>query len=231
MDIYFPRIAPKAAPVLVFLHGGGFRRGEPSYNGYVGRPYLERGAVFVSMGYRLLPDVRVPDTCEDVELGLQWLLDHAMDLNADADRVYLAGASAGAVLAALTTLRDWSPNSQLPPGLIKVLVIISGGMWDFARHLDGLAEFSNPESQWWVPDLTQCIERVPDQTVVVWGERDLPVVLHDSPLIVAAIRAHGDRVEEFIEPDADHYAAVDGFAHSGRNVARSVATLMRLPGD
>ena len=45
-------------------------------NGYVGRPYLERGAVFVSMGHRLIPDVSVPDACEDVELGLKWLLDH-----------------------------------------------------------------------------------------------------------------------------------------------------------
>jgi arylformamidase len=98
----------------MFLHGGGFQRGEPGYNAYVGRPYLERGAIFVTMGYRLIPDARPPDTCEDVELGLGWLVGHRSELNVDLDRVHIAGASAGAVLAAMVTLRHWPTACQRP---------------------------------------------------------------------------------------------------------------------
>src|ERR1700716_333373 len=77
MDVYYPTAVATAAPVLVFLHGGGFRAGAPSFNGHQGRPYLEHGSLFVSMGYRLTPEMRFPDTCADVEQGLRWLVDHA----------------------------------------------------------------------------------------------------------------------------------------------------------
>jgi arylformamidase len=226
LDLYYPAASLAPAPVLVFLHGGGLRRGETSYNGYLGRPYLERGGMFVSMGYRLVPELRFPDTCEDVEQGLGWLHEHLAARGGDPERLYLAGTSAGAVLAAMTALRHWPPACRLPPDLVKGLVIISGGMYDFANRSE---EFFNPRSARFVADLRQAIERVPGHTIVVCGERDLPIVLRDSPALADAIRASGGSVELFVEAGADHYAAPDGFAGADGAVARAVARMMRLP--
>ncbi len=51
-DLYLPRAEP-AGPVLVFLHGGGFRAGEAGEVGDHGLPYLQAGGIFLAMGCRL----------------------------------------------------------------------------------------------------------------------------------------------------------------------------------
>src|SRR6516162_9098930 len=77
LDIYYPKQASTNAPVFVFLHGGGFRNGAPGPMGFVGRHILAHGGIFISMGYRLVPDARYPESCDDVEHGLRWVTEHA----------------------------------------------------------------------------------------------------------------------------------------------------------
>ena len=219
LDIYQPRATATAAPVLVFLHGGGFRRGAPGVNAYHGAPYLERGSVFVSMGYRLVPDLRFPDTVEDVERGLQWLVDHLAERGGDATRIFLSGHSAGATLAAATGLRATRPD------VVKGLVLISG-MYDFTRHSD---ETINRDSARYVPELWEAIERIPEaHTVIVGGDHDMPAVLPDAEALLAAIQARGGSAEMFVEPNADHFQANRGFITPDGAVAQAVSRMMSL---
>jgi arylformamidase len=227
MDLYYPNMSSStsAAPVLVFLHGGGFRNGSPSFNGYHGRPYLERGSLFVSMGYRLLPETQFPDSCDDVELGLVWLFNNIADRGGDPDRIYLSGHSAGAVLGAMVGLRDSPTANGLPPNLIKGLVLISG-MYDFASRADSLY---NRASARYVPHLAEAIQRLPSHTIVVGGDNDFPTVLPDARRLVESIHTRGGSAELFVEPDADHFAANRGFIQLDGNVALAVARMMQLP--
>src|ERR1700712_1535331 len=54
LDVYLPRVRLADAPVFVFFHGGALEEGHPRRYGFLGRPYLERGAIFISAGYRLM---------------------------------------------------------------------------------------------------------------------------------------------------------------------------------
>lgn len=224
MDVYYPATSAAAAPVLVFLHGGGFRGGEPSFNGYQGRAYLERGSVFVSMGYRITPEVRFPDTCEDVEQGLVWLAEHIAERGGDPGRMYLSGHSAGAMLAAAVGLRELPAELQLPADLIKGLVLISG-MYNVENHSE---EIINRGSRRYVADLSKAIERVPDHTILIGGDQDFPAVLPDARALQAAIEAQGGSVELFVEPDADHFAANRSFVTPGSAVAQAVSRMLGL---
>jgi acetyl esterase/lipase len=226
MDLYYPNTSATtaAAPVLVFLHGGGFRLGDPSSNGYQGRAYLERGSLFVSMGYRLTPEVRFPDTCEDVEQGLKCLYEHIARRGGDPDRIFPSGHSAGAMLAAAVGLRRLRAELDLPSDLVKGLVLISG-MYDVANHS---AEMINTASPRYVADLSQAVERVPARTILIAGDHDFPAVLPDAQALQAAIRARGGSADLFVEPDADHLAANRGFITPGSTIADAVGRLMRL---
>jgi arylformamidase len=224
MDVYYPTVATTAAPVLVFLHGGGFRTGNPSFNGYHGRPYLEAGSIFVSMGYRLVPDVRFPDTCQDVELGLAWLHEHIAERGGDPSRIYLSGHSAGAILAATVGLRALPADSTLPPDLVKGLVLISG-MYDFSKRAQDTMNTASPR---YVANLWNAIERLPEHTVLVAGDNDLPACLPDAEVLLAALQQRGASAELFIEPDADHFAANRSFIASDGKVAQAVKRMMRL---
>jgi arylformamidase len=218
MDMYYPTAVTTAAPVLVFLHGGGFRAGSPSLNGYQGRPYLERGSLFVSMGYRLTPEMRFPDTCADVEQGLRWLVEHVAKRGGDPSRIYVSGHSAGAMLAASVGLRSW------PLDVVQGLVLISG-MYDVSHHS---TEMVNPDSPRYVANLANAIERIPPHTILVAGDNDLPAVLPDAHALVAAIQSRGGSVEMFVEPDADHFAANRGFISSDGQVFQATSRMMRL---
>lgn len=219
LDLYLPQ--RPAGPTLVFLHGGGFRAGEPGSVGYHGRPYLEHGAIFVSMGYRLVPDAKFPDCGDDLEAGLSWLQAHLGERGGDPERIYVSGHSAGATLGALVAMR---PQQLRPPDLVKGLVAISG-MYDYTRRSAELTNFDSPR---FVPKLTEGIERLPDHTIVVAADHDLPSCLPDAEALERAIRERGGSVEMFVEPDADHFQANRSFIAADGAVFQATARMMKL---
>lgn len=220
LDLYLPS-HPEGAPTLIFLHGGAFRVGEPGSVGYHGRPYLAAGAIFASMGYRLAPEVRFPDSCDDIEAGLEWLWANVADRGGDPDRIYLSGHSAGAMLAASVGLR---PRHQATPDLVKGLVLISG-MYDFTNQP---SDILNPDSPRHVAKLTEAIERTPDHTVVVAGEQDFPPAVSGAHAMLEALKARGASAELFIEPGADHFRANQSFIVDGGAVFNSTKQMMKL---
>lgn len=103
LDLYTPADA-KAAPVLVFVHGGGFLKGDKGHDGTggwpnanVGRMAAAAGFVGVVINYRLAPDHMWPAGPQDVAAAVDWLKAHVADHGGDPDRIVLAGTSAGAV--------------------------------------------------------------------------------------------------------------------------------------
>src|ERR1700730_2088519 len=141
LDLYFPDSSSTAGrPVFLFLHGGGFREGDPTLYGYLAEPYLRRGVIFGSVGYRLTPEAYLPDSVRDVEEALSWCFVHLAARGGDPGRIILAGHSAGAILTAHVALRsDWLAAHNLPMDLVKAAIPISG-VYDFADPPDH-AEF------------------------------------------------------------------------------------------
>ncbi|MEU6223174.1 alpha/beta hydrolase [Streptomyces sp. NPDC047042] len=92
-------------PVIYHVHGGGMILG----NNRVGveaplRWAKELGAVVVSVEYRLAPEHPHPAPVDDVYAGLLWTAEHAKEIGGDAERIVIAGASAGGGLTAALAL-------------------------------------------------------------------------------------------------------------------------------
>lgn len=105
LDVY-PTLRSCKAPVVVWVHGGGWRSGDKA-NGAIPKAVLftQAGYVFVSVNYRLYDadDTRpavYPAANEDVAAALAWVHDHIGDYGGDPDRIALLGHSAGAQIAA-----------------------------------------------------------------------------------------------------------------------------------
>lgn len=103
LDIYQPALAAEdLSPVLVFVHGGGFLKGDKGsdthwHNSNVGRMAARAGYVGVVINYRLAPENTWPSGGEDVAAVVAWLKDNAAQYAGDADNIVLMGTSAGAV--------------------------------------------------------------------------------------------------------------------------------------
>jgi acetyl esterase/lipase len=101
LDFHTAR-ARKPAPLLVFVHGGGWRQGDKRNAGAEKvAHFLDRGFAFASVNYRLVPAAKVEDQAQDVANAVAYLVEQARELDVDASRIVLAGHSAGAHLSAL----------------------------------------------------------------------------------------------------------------------------------
>lgn len=98
-------------PVLLFLHGGGFVIGDLETHDKVCRTLCHHaGMLVVAVDYRLAPEHPFPAASDDAEAALRWVLVHATALGGDANRIAVAGDSAGAQLALVAARRVRAAN-------------------------------------------------------------------------------------------------------------------------
>src|SRR6266542_4812567 len=100
VDIYAPEGA-KNLPVVFWIHGGGWQAGDRTDIQIKPQAFVDKGFVFVSTGYRLLPDVDMGTIIRDVAKSVRWVHDHIAEHGGDPKRILVMGHSAGAQLAAL----------------------------------------------------------------------------------------------------------------------------------
>ena len=128
LDIYKQKELQEKAPLLVFIHGGGWRSGKrQDYLVYL-LDYAEKGYVTATVSYRLKKDSIYPAAIEDVMDAVDWLFKNGNKFNYDTTRVALIGGSAGAHLAMLAGY-DWeNPRAaeRTPTHRVKAVVDIYG---------------------------------------------------------------------------------------------------------
>ena len=99
--IYRPTEATGDLLVLLWIHGGGHVFGRADWDGYsMKRIVGAAGCCVVSVDYRLAPETPFPGSVNDCHAALAWLHAHASELRIDAQRIGIAGVSAGGGLAA-----------------------------------------------------------------------------------------------------------------------------------
>lgn len=115
-DLYRPRTPASHAPLLVYVHGGGWVLGFRRWQGRVlMRRLVKAGWVCVSVQYRLSPWATWPDHIVDVKRAIAWAKRMAPTWGADPDRLVVSGNSAGGHLAALAALTPG--KKELEPDL------------------------------------------------------------------------------------------------------------------
>ena len=160
LDVYLPGSAPKAgvpgAPLLVFIHGGGWSAGHSRQSAAfadwpgVLASFAARGYVVASLNYRLSGEAPAPAAIHDVKNAVRWLRAHAERFAIDPQHVGVFGGSAGGQLAALLGTscgveslaapvyadQNGAPAPQGPPPSDCVQsVVVWYGIFDFAPML------------------------------------------------------------------------------------------------
>ncbi|MCY2974333.1 MAG: alpha/beta hydrolase [Planctomycetota bacterium] len=130
LDIYAPADA-KNLPVVFWIHGGGWQAGDKSSVKHKPQWFVDKGFVFVSTNYRLLPNVTMEVIITDVAQSLGWVHRNIRDHGGDPNRVFVMGHSAGAQLAALVCTDDRYLKAQgLPFAMLRGCVPVDGDTYD-----------------------------------------------------------------------------------------------------
>ncbi len=137
LDVHRPAEGSAGAtprPVLVMIHGGGWRGGDKASSGVVTpkAPWLiGAGWIVVSVNYRLSPDVRHPAHIDDVAHAIAWIGREIEQFGGDPERLVLMGHSAGAHLAALAAAdADRLRAAGGQPESIRGVVLLDGAGYD-----------------------------------------------------------------------------------------------------
>lgn len=130
LDIYLPLPSATAAgkpPLVVFFYGGSWTTGERADYRFVGEALASRGIATLVADYRLSPAVRYPVFLQDSAAAVKWAFDHAAELGADSNRIYVVGHSAGGYNAAMLALdARWLGQVGLQPARLAGWVGIAG---------------------------------------------------------------------------------------------------------
>ncbi|HYM85111.1 MAG TPA: alpha/beta hydrolase [Pseudoxanthomonas sp.] len=129
-DVYLPAVT-KDAPVMLFVHGGGWVNGNKDNPGIVENKaayWLPKGYVLVSTNYRMRPDAAPLDQARDVARALAEVQKHAPQWNVNPAQVTLMGHSAGAHLAVLVGASNklWRAAGAVRP--LGVVSLDSGAL-------------------------------------------------------------------------------------------------------
>jgi acetyl esterase/lipase len=132
------------APLIIFVHGGGWTRGDKDNATGAAKVnhLLGRGFAVASIDYRLVPAATVEQQAADVALALSWLRAHAAAYGVDPDRIVLMGHSAGAHLVALV---GTDPFYLAAVGLdyraLRGVVPIDGAAYDVPKQIADAGSF------------------------------------------------------------------------------------------
>ena len=141
MDIYAPKGADHA-PVMLFVHGGEWSRGDKLDVSTKPRFLNENGMLFLSMNYRLSPKDPHPAQINDVADGFAWAHSHVAEFGGDPSKIVIMGYSAGCHLVTLLAL-DPAPLARdgLKPSDIRGIVVWSGAMFDLVAQAQGTGTY------------------------------------------------------------------------------------------
>ncbi|WP_232314832.1 alpha/beta hydrolase [Sphingopyxis sp. QXT-31] len=141
LDVWRAKGAKGPAPLVVFVHGGGWKRGskDNATGRFKAEHYPGQGYAFASIDYRLVPASAVEQQAEDVAMAVRALIDDAERLGIDRRRIVLMGHSAGAHLVALVgTDESYLKSVGLSFDDITGVIPIDGAAYDVpAQMKDG----------------------------------------------------------------------------------------------
>lgn len=222
LDI-FPA-AQAGAPVVVFLHGGYWRRGAAADYSFVAEGPHALGFTTVVVDYALCPWVPLGEIVRQARASVAWVYRHIAEFGGDPQRIAVAGHSAGGHLTAMTLLTPWAADYGLPDDVVKAALPISGLFdleplrWSYLQPVlqldDGTVRRESPIHR---------LRPVQAPVLVTWGGAESDEFERQSRAFAEALQAHGAQVQCQALPGAHHLSVLDGWTDAGSVLCRWLA--------
>lgn len=226
LDVYRPRGGAHAAPVVVFFYGGGWQRGMREQYRFVGRRLARNGVVAIVADYRTWPRAGFPAFVDDAARAVAWAHAHAREFGGDPTRLYVAGHSAGAQIAALVGADDryLGAHGLTPRDLAGVIGL--SGPYDFVISR-AYAPIFGPRAQWPAAQAVNAVDGDEPPFLLVHGTADRVVEARDSEQMAARLRDAGVPAELVLLPDAGHTAPLQAL-YSPRRAPTVLPAMLRF---
>ena len=219
------------APIMVFIHGGAWLRGEARNFAYPAEMFVDAGVNFVVADFAPVSsfDGDLSAMAAQVRRAIAFAYQNAAQFGGDASRLYLAGHSSGAHLAAVALTSDWQAEFGLAPDFIKGALLMSG-MYDlkpvrlskrsdYVKFTDAMEDAMSPQRH---------LDRLHTPITVTVGSKDSPEFIRQARDFVAAVKAAGKPADLVEAPEYNHFDLSYSLGNPYGPNGRAALTLMGL---
>ena len=223
----FPAEKP-GAPILVFIHGGYWRALSSKEFNLVARGLHAHGITVVVTNYSLCPKVTITEITRQSRAAIAWLYQKAGSLNGDPERIFVVGHSAGGQQVSMLMVTDWQGEYGLPKDIIKGGIAISG-----------VFDLQPLRYSWLQPTLLLTHEVIMQQSpcfqipssapplFITLGAEETAEFHRQSKDYLAAWQSQGLQGELDVQPDKNHFTAIDGFIDANSPLCEAVIDFMK----
>ncbi len=214
LDIYRPRgvnasASTTSVPVVVFFYGGAWKMGDRHQYRFVGERLANNGILTIVADYRTYPAAGFPAFMDDAADAVAWAHAHAGEYGGDPQRMFIAGHSAGAQIAALlatdaTYLAKRGIRSKQLAGVIGL-----SGPYDFNVG-ETYAPIFGPPSQWPKAQAVNYVNGDEPPFLLIQGEDDHTVAPRNTVELAGRLRAVHVPVTVALLPGAGHTTTLAG---------------------
>jgi acetyl esterase/lipase len=173
-DLFLPEGSSGPHPVILWLHGGGWRVGDRTLAPDLSRFFAAQGFAMIAVDYRLSTQAVFPAQIQDVKTAIRWVRTVASSYNLNPSRIGLWGASAGGHLAALAgatagtafepSAGRWSNESTEVQAVVVAYAPVDFVLMDATRDPDALSD--DPESVQLPPGLRTSAPNSPESLLL-----------------------------------------------------------------
>jgi acetyl esterase/lipase len=215
LDLYQAR-GSGPAPMLLFVHGGGWSMGDKAELSWLGAKLAEQGVLVAVANYRLSPAVQHPAHAQDVARAVAWLYRNGASYGGDPQRLYVGGHSAGAHLASLVALDDTFLAAEgLSTSVVRSVVGVSGAGYDLdARYAASplaqlfYAAFGKDPSRWALAAPLHYVDRGAPPFLLIHGLNDTQAPAVGAQSFAQALKRDGGQVRLELLPGLEHGTAL-----------------------
>lgn len=231
LDIYKPSVAASTpAPVVVFFYGGGWKTGKREQYRFVGQRLSQQGVLAIVADYRTFPRSTFPGFVEDGARAVAWSRRHAAEYGGDPRRLFVAGHSAGAQIAALlgADARYLAAQGMEPQDLSGVIGL--SGPYDFVIE-GGYEQVFGPKARWREAQAVNFVDGDEPPFLLIHGTGDKVVESKDSQQLADELRRTGGKAELVWLPEAGHIAPLSALYDPKRDpkVLEAISTFLHTP--
>jgi acetyl esterase/lipase len=227
LDIYRPN-TPGPARLVVFVHGGGWTKGDKAAGWKIARVLIAQGYVVASVNYRLLDpaapnEAALVDAATDVAAATAFLLRHAAEYGINPSAYALMGHSAGGHLVALVgTDPFYARAAGLDLGRLAAVVALDG-VFDMRPSYSPHPVLPTDPDYRWKMSPSAHTSQVTGHTLFCVVHEDMNRRFGpDADAFVAALQSHGVRTAETIAPGLTHGQLVGEFDNPATPMAAQV---------
>jgi arylformamidase len=214
-----------ACPLLVFVHGGYWQELSKRESFFAADQFAARGIAYAAIDYTLAPAASVSQIVDECRKAIDYLIAHADSHGIDANRIFLAGSSAGAHLCAMCSWRNQSPpvaGVVLLSGIYDIEPLIGTPVND-ALGLDVAEARRNS------PLLLPVESRTP--AIICWGQFETAEFKRQSRQMADKLSRAAVEVIEFEAAQRNHFDIVQSihqcWSETGRRLTNPTRRCVR----